>query len=266
MLFFRQLVKGGYMADQKYCRNCGAPNLPEAKFCANCSKAFVSGDAAAPLTAASAAAMPWEQLPQSDPSPEPTIFGLSRKFVVIGIIALFVLLTLGCVAMAMTSPTTPTPTVQATVAPTATVKATATPIPTATPKPTATPAPTPSGQGTASNGDYSFTAKYQGVYTESNQFMQPKAGNKYVQVSVEVTNKDVKNALIGNMFQFKLFDNQNIGHSAATVSADQIESLQNSNPGEKVAGIVVFEIPAGNTPTKIVFEPGLLEGSLTVNF
>ncbi len=256
------------MADQKYCRNCGAPNLPDAKFCANCSKAFVSGDAAAPLTAASVAPMPSGQQPQYSPSSEPTIFGFSRKMVVIGIIALFVLLTLGCVAIAMMPPSTPTPTptVQATVAPTATVKATATPAPTATPRPTATPAPTPSGQGTASNGDYSFAAKYQGVYTESNQFMQPKAGNKYVQVSVEVTNKDVKNALIGNMFQFKLFDNQNIGHSAATVSADQIESLQNSNPGEKVAGIVVFEIPAGNTPTKIVFEPGIFRDSLTVNF
>ena len=253
------------MADQKYCRNCGAANPPEAKFCANCSKEFVSAASAAPPSAASAAAMPWERQPQYSSSPEPTIFGFSRKMVIIGIIALFVILTLGCVAIAMTSPSTPTPTVQATVAPTATVKATATPVPTATPRPTATPVPTPSGQGTASNGDYSFTAKYQGVYTESNQFMQPKAGNKYVQVSVEVTNKDVKNALIGNMFQFKLFDNQNIGHSAATVSADQIESLQNSNPGEKVAGIVVFEMPAGNTPTKIVFEPGLFSDSLTVN-
>jgi hypothetical protein len=95
--------------------------------------------------------------------------------------------------------------------------------------------------------------------------MQPKAGDKYVQVQVEVTNKDQKNALIGNMFQFKLFDNTNTGHEAATVSADQITSLQNSNPGDKAAGIVVFEIPTGNTPTKIVFEPGLFQDSLSVN-
>src|SRR5665647_1555915 len=234
------------MADQKYCRNCGAPNLPDAKFCANCSKAFVNGNAAAPLAAASAASTPWEQQPQYSPSPEPKIFGLSRKMVVIGILALVVVLTLGCIVMASQSPSSSTPT------------------PTA--KPTATPAPTPSGQGTASNSHYSFTARSQGVYTESNQFMQPDPGNKYVQVYVEVTNKDVKNALIGNMFQYKLFDNQNIGHSAATVSADQIESLQNSNPGDKVAGIVVFEIAAGNTPTKIVFEPGIFQDSLTVNF
>src|SRR5665647_267200 len=125
------------MTDQKYCRNCGAPNLPEAKFCANCSKAFVSGDAAAPLAAASAASTPWEQQPQYSPSPEPkTIFGLSRKMVVIGIIALVVLLTLGCVVMASQSPSSSTPT-PTTVAATATVKATATQTKvTATPKPT----------------------------------------------------------------------------------------------------------------------------------
>jgi hypothetical protein len=175
--------------------------------------------------------------------------------VAIGIVALFVLLTLGCVAIGMTSPSTPTPTVQATVAATATPKATARAA-----------TATPSGQGTASDNDYSMTAKYQGGYTESNPYMQPDAGNKYVSVFVEVTNKNAKDALIGNMFQFKLFDNKNIGHSAATVSADQIESLQNSNPGDKVAGVIVFEIPAGNTATKIVFEPGLFQDSLTVNF
>src|SRR5665811_488126 len=89
------------MTDQKYCRNCGAPNLPEAKFCANCSKEFVSAASAAPPSAASAAAVPWEQ-PTYSPSPEPPkILGFGRKWVVIGIVALFVLLTLGCVVMAV---------------------------------------------------------------------------------------------------------------------------------------------------------------------
>lgn len=125
------------MADQKFCRNCGAPNLPDAKFCANCSNAFVSDDAAAPLTAASAAPMPSWQQPTYSPSPEPpTIFGISRKWVVIGIVALVLLLTLGCVAMASQSPSTPTPTADATVMATATVKPTATQAKvTATPKP-----------------------------------------------------------------------------------------------------------------------------------
>ena len=126
------------MANEKYCRNCGALNLPEAKFCANCSKAFVSGDAAASSTAASTApSQSWQQ-PTYSPSPEPpTIFGISRKWVVIGIVALVLLLTLWCVAMASQSPSssTATPTVKATVAATATVKASATVKATATPTP-----------------------------------------------------------------------------------------------------------------------------------
>jgi hypothetical protein len=72
------------------------------------------------------------------------VFGLSRKMTVIGIIALFVLLTLGCVVLASTSPSsTPTPTVTATptVKATATLKATATPTVKATASATATPQP-----------------------------------------------------------------------------------------------------------------------------
>lgn len=120
------------MTDQKYCRNCGAPNLPEAKFCANCSKAFVGGAAASPLAAASAApSQAWQQ-PTYSSSPEPPkILGVSRKWVVIGIVALFVLLTLGCVVMASQSPSSSTPT-PTTVAATGTqAKVTATPKPTA---------------------------------------------------------------------------------------------------------------------------------------
>jgi len=257
------------MADQKYCGNCGGLNPPDAEFCANCGKAFVSAAASPPYAAPSAAPMPWEQQPQYSPSPEPKIFGFSRKWVVIGIIALVVLLTLGCVAMARQSPSsTPTPMAKATVMPTAIVKASVTPKPSPTPTPTPKPSPTPGGQGTASDSAFSMTAKYQGIYTESNPYLQPKAGNKYVQIYVEMTNKDSKDALMGNMFQYKLFDNQNIGHQAATTTAsNEIQSLQNSNPGDKTAGVLIFEMPAGNTPTKLIFdEPGLFQGSLTVNF
>lgn len=258
------------MADQKYCRNCGGPNPPDAEFCASCGKPFVSAASSPPYAAPAASSMPWEQQPKYSSSSEPTTFGFSRKWIVIGVVALFVLLTLGYVAVARMSPSTPTPTAQATVAPTASVKATATLKATATPKPTATPVPTPSGQGTASDSAFSMTARYQGVYTESNQFMQPDAGNKYVQIYVEMTNKDSKNAMIGNQFQYTLFDNQNIGHTAATASfgvTNSLKSLDNSNPGDKTAGVIIFEMPAGNTPTKLVFdEPGLFQGSLTVNF
>ena len=124
------------MTNQKYCRNCGEPNLPDAKFCASCGKAFVSAAETPPLTAPSAKPSPdkwktpWNQPSQSS---QPRTVGVSRKIIVVGIVVLFILLTLGCVAVAVMTPNTPTPTptVKATVAATATVKATASPTGTA---------------------------------------------------------------------------------------------------------------------------------------
>ena len=157
---------------------------------------------------------------------------------------------------------------QATVTPSPTSQASPTAAPTATP--TATPAATttPSGQGTASDNDFSLTARNQGTYTESNQFVQPSAGDKYVSIYVELTNKNAQNAMMGNPFSFTLFDNQNIGHQAATASfgaPNNLQTVTNSKPGDKTAGVIVFELPAGNTPVKIVYSEGLLSGSLTVN-
>lgn len=124
------------MTNQKYCRNCGEPNLPDAKFCASCGKAFVSAAETPPLTAPSAKLSPdkwktpWNQPSQSS---QPRTVGVSRKMIVVGIVVLFILLTMGCVAVAVMTPNTPTatPTVKATVAATANVKATATPTGTA---------------------------------------------------------------------------------------------------------------------------------------
>jgi hypothetical protein len=172
----------------------------------------------------------------------------------------------GCTSPAATSPS---PTAQqATVTPSPTSQASPTAAPTATP--TATPAATttPSGQGTASDNDFSLTARNQGTYTESNQFEQPSAGDKYVSIYVELTNKNAQNAMMGNPFSFTLFDNQNIGHQAATASfgaPNNLQTVTNSKPGDKTAGVIVFELPAGNTPVKIVYSEGLLAGSLTVN-
>ena len=171
----------------------------------------------------------------------------------------------GCVS---TPTASPSPTEQqATVAPSPSSQASPTAAPTATPAATAR----PSGQGTASDNDFSLTARNQGTYTESNQFEQPAAGDKYVSIYVELTNKNAQNAMMGNQFQFTLFDNKNIGHQAATASfgaTNSLQSLDKSNPGDKTAGVIVFEMPAGNTPMKIVYdeETSLSSGSLTVNF
>ena len=102
------------MTNQKYCRNCGEPNLPDAKFCASCGKAFVSAAASPSLTARSATPSPdkwktpWNQSSQSS---QPRTTGVSREMIVVGIVVLFILLTLGCVAVAVMTPnSTPKPT------------------------------------------------------------------------------------------------------------------------------------------------------------
>jgi hypothetical protein len=246
------------MADQKYCRNCGTPNLPYAKYCANCGEAF---------SALSSQHLSPQEAPYFEDEILNKIRGLllpvtGKKILAGGVLLVLLIM----IVSAMASPSnsggatsTVTLTPASTVAPTA--KATAT---------KATPKATPSGQGTASDNDFSLTARNQGAYTESNQFEQPSAGSKYVSIYVELTNKNTQNAMMGNQFQFTLFDNQNIGHRAATASfgaPNNLQSIDNSNPGDKTAGVIIFEIPAGNTPQKIVFdEPGLLSGSLTVNF
>ena len=134
------------MADQKYCRNCGEPNLPNAAYCANCGATVVSAAASPPRGAPSAAPSPPTRQPPYTPPPTPpprsrSIFGLSRKMIVVGLVVVVLLLTLGCVAlMATTTTTNPTATPAATTPPQATAtKTTPTETPTATPAPTATP-------------------------------------------------------------------------------------------------------------------------------
>ena len=128
------------MVDQKYCRNCGTPNLPDAKFCANCGATIVSAAASPSGTAPSAAPTPLRQQAPYSPPPRPrTIFGLSRKMIVVGLVVVVLLLTLGCVALMANTPSTTT-----TTNPTATQAATTPPQATATP--TAT--PTSSGLST----------------------------------------------------------------------------------------------------------------------
>ena len=135
----------------------------------------------------------------------------------------------GCTSPATTSPSpavSSAPTAQqATVTPSPTSRASPSAAPTATPAATTT----PSGQGTASDNDFSLTAMNQGTYTESNQFLQPSAGDKYVSIYVELTNKNAQNAMMGNPFSFTLLDNQNIGHQAATASFWSTKQPTNSN-------------------------------------
>lgn len=109
--------------------------------------------------------------------------------------------------------------------------------------------------GTASNSRISLTASYQGVYVSDNQFIQPKAGNKYVQIYVTVTNVNYPGETIGNQFYFKLFDSKNEGHNPTTASFGEggLQSISNSNPGQTTAGTLIFEISQSATPVSLIY-------------
>ena len=123
---------------------------------------------------------------------------------------------------------------------------------TAVASPTATPA-TPNG--TASNGKISITAINQGTYASDNQFEQPAAGNKYVQIYVTVTNVNYPDETIGNQLFFTLFDSNNVGHQPTLASFGNggLQSISNSNPGQKTAGTLIFEISQSANPLSLVY-------------
>ncbi len=103
--------------------------------------------------------------------------------------------------------------------------------------PTATPT---AANGTASNGKISITAINQGTYVSDNQFEQPAAGNKYVQIYVTVTNVNYPDETIGNQLFFTLFDSNSVGHQPTLASFGEggLQSISNSNPVQKNSGKV----------------------------
>ena len=141
-------------------------------------------------------------------------------------------------------------------------KATASPTAKATSTPTAAPT---AAKGTASNSKISVAASNRGIYVSDNQFIQPKAGNKYVQIYVTVTNVNYPGKTIGNQFYFKLFDSKNEGHDPTTASFGEggLKSIDTSNPGQKTAGTLVFEISQSANPVYITYDD--FENDLTIN-
>jgi len=95
--------------------------------------------------------------------------------------------------------------------------------------------------------------------------MQPKAGNKYVQLYVTVTNVNYPDELIGNLYFFKLFDSNNEGHFPAAPSFGEggLTSISNAHPGEKTAGLVIFEIKQNAQVVKLIYND--YENDLKIN-
>jgi hypothetical protein len=110
-------------------------------------------------------------------------------------------------------------------------------------------------------GDYVIIVnKIEDPFKSSNQFMQPKAGNRLVAVDVSYLNDTTDKSLSYNPFDWKLFDSQ--GYNFQTGFSENKEPSLNSgtlNSGGKVRGWVTFEIPNDSKEFKIQFVPSLFD-------
>lgn len=92
-------------------------------------------------------------------------------------------------------------------------------------------------------------------YTSNNEFITPKRGNKFVTVDITLKNNS-KDPYSYNALEFKLQDNQDYGYTMAMSDKEPSLSSDALQPGLTTRGFITFEIPEGNTPTKLVYTPG----------
>jgi hypothetical protein len=133
-------------------------------------------------------------------------------------------------ATATTAPPTPTK-----VRPTATTP----------PKVTATPvsATAPGVGGTATGQEYTVTLYQLLDPAPAGQYLQPKAGMRWVAVDIEITNTG-GTPLDYNMFFCKLKTTDHREYNATVGAADPPLHSGKQQPGEATRGWVTFEIPA----------------------
>ena len=104
-------------------------------------------------------------------------------------------------------------------------------------------------------GDYVLTVNSVKSCIEDNEFMQPKAGNKYVVVDItQENNGSVPRAY--NLWYFVLQDDKGYSHQTAFASCKEPNfSSGTLQPTMKTRGYITFEIPEGNKPAKLIFTP-----------
>jgi hypothetical protein len=84
----------------------------------------------------------------------------------------------------------------------------------------------------------------------------PKPGYKYLVFDVTVTNLNKNDFDIGNPYYFKLSTSDGTVYSYSSASyytGNELNPVSHTNPGEKVAGQVVFEIPQSAKATQLVY-------------
>ena len=94
----------------------------------------------------------------------------------------------------------------------------------------------------------------------------PKAGNNFVAYNVTIRNIDVPKST-SNPENFKLRDTEgNIYRPATATYASSINGLENVNtqPGDKVSGIIVYEVPQNATLKSLTYNSGYQNTTITL--
>lgn len=108
---------------------------------------------------------------------------------------------------------------------------------------------------TASFDDKSITVTdVQRNYDTGNQFAQPESGKEFVIVTVNITN-DSDNTLDYSTFNFKLQDSNGVQQSEAIMALSEGKLDSGSLAvGGKVTGKLAYEVEAGDTGLKLLYQ------------
>jgi len=146
------------------------------------------------------------------------------------------------------------------------VPATEAPAPTAVPEPTVEPPTAVPAVGTVGErreaGGIALTVMKVDKATKIGSFQKAKAGNVYVLVEVvlETTGRDEAPY---NPFYFKAKDADGFEYTAMITTADNGLKSGKLASGEKVRGIVAFEVPEKATGLVLSYEPIVILGGYT---
>lgn len=100
-------------------------------------------------------------------------------------------------------------------------------------------------------------------YTEPNEFMQPKEGNKFIIVDAYNENQSSE-PISYNLFSFEVQDNNNYKYQPTTTTKEPSFSSGTLQPGRSVRGFVVFEVPVSVTSLELIYTPNWTDFSQTI--
>lgn len=108
---------------------------------------------------------------------------------------------------------------------------------------------------TATFDDRSITVtKVERDFQTGNQFSTPETGKEFVLITVEIRN-DGKSTFDFNTFEFKLQDSNGVQQSEdfTAISEGRLSSGSLA-PGGKITGNMAFQVPAGDSGLKLLYE------------